>query len=562
MDSIMAASPYPLLFTPIQIGGVTLKNRVVMGSMHTGLEDFPGRLGPLAAFYGERARGGAGLIITGGVAPDRTGWAAPFGAKLSNRWEALRHRIIPCEVHRHGGKILLQILHTGRYGYHPLAAAPSAIRSSISPFTPRSLSSAGVRRTIRHFARTARLAQWAGYDGVEVMGSEGYLINQFLAPRTNTRTDEWGGPLENRLAFPLEIIRAIRRETGPGFILSYRLSMLDLVEDGLPWDEVCALARGVEQAGADMINTGIGWHESRVPTIASNVPRGAFAWVTQRLRGQVSIPVIASNRINTPQVAEEILKRGQADLVSLARPFLADPLWAEKALDDRAGEINTCIACNQACLDRLFTKGRVSCLVNPQALRETEIILHPVGLTHGKAAIRLAVVGGGPAGLALAATAAQLGHQVTLFEAADQLGGQFNLARNIPGKAEYAETIRYFATRLNTLGVAVRLNHRAAPADLAAGGFDHVVLATGARPRIPAIPGIRHPMVAVYPEVLSGQTPPGRQVAVIGAGGIGMDTALFLTEPSSPRHTLEGFLHQWGVNPDQGRPDGVSSPGG
>lgn len=525
---------FPLLTSPLDLGFTTLPNRVVMGSMHTGLEDRPGRFDRLAAYYAERARNDVGLIVTGGYAPNRQGWLLPFAASLRDGRQAGRHRPVTDAVHAEGGRIALQILHAGRYGYHPFSVSASSRKSPISPFRPRSLTTAGVRRHIDDFVRCAELAREAGYDGVEVMGSEGYFVNQFLAQRTNPRTDEWGGPFTNRMRVPVEIVAGIRRAVGPDFIVLYRLSVLDLVEGGQSWDEVVALAKAVESAGATIINTGIGWHEARVPTIVTSVPRAAFAHLAGRLREHVSVPVVASNRINTPEVAEELLATGQADLVSLARPLLADPAWLAKAAAGRADEINTCIACNQACLDHVFRHREVSCLVNPRAGHETELVLRPVGRPR-----RIAVVGAGPAGLACATTLAGRGHTVTLFEAAPEIGGQFTLARRVPGKAEYAETIRYYDRQLALRKVDVRVNTTAGPADLA--GFDDVVVATGVRPRTPDIPGIGHPMVLSYVDVLMGK-PVGERVAVLGAGGIGYDVCEFLTHDDGV-----AWADAWGV---------------
>ena len=532
---------YPHLLAPLDLGHVTLKNRVLMGSMHVGLEEERGQLDRLAAYFAERAAGGVGLIVTGGVAPNRSGEVKPLAAKLMNRYHVWKHKAVTDAVHAEGGRICLQILHAGRYAYTPLAAAPSSIKSPISPFRPRALSRRGIRSTINDFVRCASLAKDAGYDGVEVMGSEGYLINEFIAARTNKRTDEWGGSYENRIRFPIEIVRGIREAVGPEFIIIYRLSMLDLVPEGSTWDEVVTLAQRIEEAGASIINTGIGWHEARVPTIATSVPRGAFTWVTRRLKDHVRIPLITSNRINMPDVAEGILARGDADMVSLARPFLADADWVNKARDGRADEINTCIACNQACLDHIFQNRRASCLVNPRACHETELIIEPT-----KSPKRVAVVGAGPAGLACASTAAERGHHVVLFEAATQIGGQFNMARKIPGKEEFNETLRYFRVRLEKAGVDVRLNTRADTAALAE--FDAVVIATGVLPRQLKMPGIDGPNVLSYTDVLREGAEVGERVAIIGAGGIGFDVAEFLTHQEPEGDALEAFLNEWGVD--------------
>jgi 2,4-dienoyl-CoA reductase (NADPH2) len=537
---------YPHLFTPLDLGFCTLPNRVLMGSMHTGLEDRAADFPKLAAYFAERAAGGVGLMVTGGFAPNIVGWLKPFGGKLSRSWEVRKHRQVADAVHHHGSRICLQILHAGRYGSHPLQVAPSRIKSPINPFTPRALSARGVERQIAAFVRTAQLAREAGYDGVEVMGSEGYLLNQFTAPRTNRRNDAFGGDAVRRMRFAVEIVRRIREACGPDFILIYRLSMIDLVDDGLAWNEVVAQARAVETAGATLINTGIGWHEARVPTIATSVPRGAFSGITARLKPEVRIPVIATNRINMPATAERILADGEADMVSMARPLLADPGWVAKARAQRSDEINTCIACNQACLDHVFANRRASCLVNPRACAETELRYTPT-----TASKRIAVVGAGPAGLACATVAAGRGHQVTLFEAAAQIGGQFNLAKQIPGKEEFHETLRYFGRQIALTDVDLRLNTPAEPAALA--GYDHVVLATGIVPREADFPGAKHPKVVSYVDVLGGKVPVGRKVAIIGAGGIGFDVAEFLVhEGSSPSLDAVRWRAEWGVDLEYG----------
>jgi len=533
-------TPYPRLLAPLDLGFVTLKNRVLMGSMHTGLEEAPDGYARMAAFYAERARGGVGLIVTGGISPNLSGRLEPRASQLSFPWQLAKHRVVTDAVHAAGGKIALQILHAGRYAYHPLSVAPSAIRSPITPFKPRALTRWGIRKTIADYARCARLAQRAGYDGVEIMGSEGYLINEFTAPRTNHRDDEWGGALENRIRFPVEIVRRTRESVGTDFIIVYRLSMLDLIEGGSTWDEVVALAQAVEAAGVTIINTGVGWHEARVPTIATMVPRAAFAWVTKRLKGSVRIPLIATNRINDPAVAEELLARGDGDMVSMARPFLADAEFVVKAATGRADEINTCIACNQACLDQIFSRQIASCLVNPRACHETKIVLKPAARKK-----RVAVVGAGPAGLACATTAADAGHSVTLFDAAAEIGGQFNLARRIPGKEEFAETLRYFGRTIERTGVVLELNRRVGAGDLV--DFDQVVLATGIVPRRPAIAGIDHPKVAGYTEIVMGRREAGVRVAIIGAGGIGFDVGEFLTHHGGHDST-EAYCAEWGID--------------
>ncbi|MEO8305621.1 MAG: NADPH-dependent 2,4-dienoyl-CoA reductase [Betaproteobacteria bacterium] len=545
----MDTSPYPHLLAPLDLGFVTLPNRVLMGSMHTGLEEASDGFERMAAFYAERARGGVGLIVTGGIAPNFAGRLEPRASQLSFPWQVGKYRAITSAVHAAGGKIALQILHAGRYAYHPLSVAPSALRSPISPFKPRALTRWGIGKTIADYARCAVLAQRAGFDGVEIMGSEGYLINQFVAPRTNHRDDHWGGSFENRIRFPVEVVRRTREAVGPNFIIIYRLSMLDLVDFGSTWEEVVALAQAVEAAGATIINTGIGWHEARIPTIATMVPRAAFAWVTRRLKGSVRIPLIATNRINDPTVAEEVLARGDGDMISMARPFLADADFVVKAARGRADEINTCIACNQACLDQIFTRQIASCLVNPRACHETKIVLKPAA--HKK---RIAVVGAGPAGLACATTAAEAGHQVTLFDAASEIGGQFNLARRIPGKEEFAETLRYFRRTLERLGVSLRLDRRVGAADLK--GFDHVVLATGIVPRTPAIPGIDHPKVAGYTDIVMGRREAGRRVAIIGAGGIGFDVGEFLTHKGGI-DAPDDYCAEWGIDTQYRKRGGI-----
>jgi 2,4-dienoyl-CoA reductase (NADPH2) len=534
---------YPNLLSPLDLGFTTLRNRVIMGSMHTGLEDRAHHIDRLAEYFAERARGGVGLIITGGYAPNRTGWLLPLAAELVSSAQARRHRRITSAVHEAGGKILLQILHAGRYAYHPLSVSASSIKAPINPFRPRRLSSRGVQSTIDDFARCALLAREAGYDGVEIMGSEGYLINQFLAPRTNKRSDAWGGTPEKRRRFPVEIVRRTRAAVGSDFVICYRMSMADYVEDGQSWDEILSLASDVEAAGATMINSGFGWHEARVPTIVTSVPNSAFVDISHAVAGHVDIPVVASNRINMPQAAEQILADTHVQLISMARPLLADPEWVLKAQAARDDEINTCIACNQACLDHAFVKKTVSCLLNPRAGHETQLVLSPTRRTRF-----VAVVGAGPAGLATAVNAAQRGHEVTLFEANEFIGGQFDMARRIPGKEEFNETIRYFSTMLDRLGVTVRLGTRVSAAELA--GYDDVVLATGVAPRIPVIPGIDHPMVLTYAEAITGAKPVGKTVAVIGAGGIGFDVSELLVTDDSPTHeplSLKEWKAEWGV---------------
>lgn len=540
----MATHPYPHLFQPLDLGFTTLKNRVLMGSMHTGLEETKNGFEKQATYFAERAKGGVGLIVTGGIAPNRAGWVAPFGAKLSTKKEAAQHRKITEAVHAEGGKICMQILHTGRYGYHPFCVAPSAIRAPINRFKPWELTSSGIKKTKKAFVKCALLAQEAGYDGVEVMGSEGYLLNQFIAKRTNKRRDKYGGSFENRVRFPLEIIKETREAVGENFIIIYRLSMLDLVEEGSTWEEVVQLAQEVEKAGATLINTGIGWHEARVPTIATLVPRAGFAWVTKRLMGKVNIPLITVNRINTPEVGEQVLSDGCADMISMARPFLADANFVNKASQNRADEINTCIACNQACLDHIFKQQTASCLVNPRACHETELNYLPTSAKK-----KVAVVGAGPAGLTASTILAERGHEVHLYEAASEIGGQFNMARQIPGKEEFHETIRYFNKRLKMTGVNVHFNTKATEDSLTKENFDEVIIATGVVPRIPKIEGIEHPKVLSYIDVLRHKKKVGNSVAIIGAGGIGFDVSTFLSEQGQSNSlNVEGFMDEWGVD--------------
>jgi 2,4-dienoyl-CoA reductase (NADPH2) len=552
----MSPTPYPHLLSPLDLGFTTLPNRVLMGSMHVGLEEAERGFERMAAFYAARARGGVGLIVTGGIAPNDRGRPYEGGAKLTTEAEAESHRTVTAAVHAEGGRIAMQILHFGRYAYHADLVAPSAIQAPISPFVPHALTDAEVEETIDDFVRAAQLAKSAGYDGVEIMGSEGYFINEFIASATNHRTDRWGGSYENRIQLPLEIVRRTREQLGPDFILIYRLSMLDLVPGGSSLEEVITLAKEIEAAGATIINTGIGWHEARIPTIATSVPRGAYTWVTKKLMGSVSVPLVTSNRINTPEIAEQLLAEGRADMVSLARPFLADPDFVAKAKADRAQTINTCIGCNQACLDHTFSGKITSCLVNPRACHETELVLSPTRLRK-----RVAVVGAGPAGLACAVSAAERGHEVTLFDAADEIGGQLNVAKRIPGKEEFNETLRYFRTQLELHGVEVRLGARVTADDLSSAAYDEIVVATGVTPRTPEIPGVDHPSVVSYLDVLRDGAPVGERVAVIGAGGIGFDVAEFLTDGGEGASLDAGtYFRQWGVDTDYSAPGGLTAP--
>jgi 2,4-dienoyl-CoA reductase (NADPH2) len=544
-----ASGAYPHLLSPTTIGGLELRNRVVMGSMHTGLEDRARDLGALSAYFAERARGGVGLIVTGGYAPNKRGWLKPLASELTTRLQAMRHREVTGAVHAEGGAIALQVLHAGRYGYHPFSVSASRQKSPITPFRPSALSTRGVDRTASDYAASVALALKAGYDAVEIMGSEGYLINQFLAARTNDRTDRWGGSAENRMRFPVEIVRRTRELVGADFPIVYRISLLDLVEGGQTWDEVVDLAHRLEEAGVTVFNTGIGWHEARVPTIITQVPPGAWRSATARLKAEVSVPVCASNRINTPELAESILAAGEADLVSMARPLLADPDFVNKAAAGRADEINTCIACNQACLDHVFQNRKASCLVNPRACRETTLVLGPT-----KRSATVAVVGAGPAGLAAAVSAAERGFAVTLLERAGALGGQFRLAMQVPGKEDFRETLRYYTRRLEVLGVDVRLDTEATAADLAA--YDEVVVATGVVGRVPDLAGVDHPKVVSYADVLSGEVVPGRRVAVIGAGGIGVDVSHFLTH--DPADGFDDWMAHWGVGDPAVHPGGLT----
>ncbi|MER7923222.1 NADPH-dependent 2,4-dienoyl-CoA reductase [Streptomyces sp. NPDC096057] len=547
-------SRYPHLLNPLDLGFTTLPNRVLMGSMHVGLEEAERGFERMAEFYAARARGGVGLIVTGGIAPNEAGRPYEGGAKLTTDAEAAQHTEITAAVHREGGRIAMQILHFGRYAYHQDLVAPSAVQAPISPFPPRALTDDEVEGTVEDYVRATRLARQAGYDGVEIMGSEGYLINEFIAAQTNHRDDRWGGSYENRMRFPVEIVRRVREAVGEDFIIVYRLSMLDLVPGGSTLDEVIMLAKAVEAAGATIINTGIGWHEARIPTIATSVPRGAYTWVTKKLMGAVSVPLVTTNRINTPELAEQLLADGYADMVSMARPMLADPDFVAKAAAGRSDAINTCIGCNQACLDHTFSGRITSCLVNPRACHETELVLAPTRLRK-----RVAVVGAGPAGLACAVSAAERGHEVTLFDAASEIGGQLNVARQVPGKQEFDETLRYFRTRLAEHEVDVRLNTPVSAGDLDA--YDEIVVATGVSPRTPDIPGVDHPSVVGYLDVLRDRVPVGDRVAILGAGGIGFDVAEFLTDGGDKASEDPAtYFRAWGVDMDYAAPGGLTAP--
>ena len=541
----MTTSNHPHLLAPLDLGFTTLKNRVMMGSMHTGLEDRFYNYSKLAAYFAERAKGGVGLMVTGGISPNRSGWLLPFGGTMNHYLDIFNHRKVTRAVHQEGGKIVMQILHSGRYGYQPLVVSASDKKSPISMFKPRALTEGGIQSTIRAYVRCAKLAQKAGYDGVEIMGSEGYLLNQFLCARTNLRQDRWGGSIENRMRLPVEIVQQVRAAVGKNFIIMYRHSILDLVEGGNSWEEVVQVAQALEQAGVTLFNTGIGWHEARVPTIVTSVPRAAFRSVAARLKAAVSIPVIASNRINTPDIAEDIIASGDADMVSMARPFLADPDFVNKVAQNRTDEINTCIACNQACLDHTFSNQRASCLVNPRAAHETELVY-----SKKAKAKKVAVVGSGPAGLSAATVAAECGHEVTLFDSSDSIGGQFKIAMQVPGKEEFKETLRYFARRLEVTGVTLQLNHRVTREELLAQGFDDIIIATGIVPRTPPIKGVDHPKVLSYLDVLLHKKPVGKKVAIIGAGGIGFDVAEYLIhDPSvSLPISVQHWCDDWGVD--------------
>ena len=538
----MNSEHFPNLFKPLDLGFTQLKNRILMGSMHTGLEEAKNGFERLAAYFAERAAGQVGLMVTGGIAPNRAGWVAPFSARLTNKRAVVKHQMITDAVHAEGGKICMQILHSGRYGYHPICVAPSAIKSPISPFKPWALSESSIKKTIIDFAHTARLAQDAGYDGVEIMGSEGYLINQFLVTHTNHRKDQWGGSYQNRMAFPLEIVRQISAAVGKEFILIFRLSLTDLIPNGSNWEEVVLLAKNLEREGINIINSGIGWHEARVPTIATQVPRGTLTWLTAELRKELNIPIIATNRINMPEEAEYIIAKGQADMISMARPFLADPAWPVKAKQGRVDEINTCIACNQACLDHVFEGKPAGCLVNPRACAETELIFNKAPKSK-----KIAVIGAGPAGITFAIHAAERGHDIHLFEKEAEIGGQFKLAANIPGKEEFKETLRYFSVQLKLNHVKVFLNTAFDFQSVGDQGFDEIVLAAGVKPKsIATLPGINHPSVVSYADLILGKVPKGNNVAIIGAGGVGFDVATFLAHDNV--YEIDSFLSSWQVD--------------
>ena len=535
---------YKHIFEPLDLGFTTLKNRILMGSMHTGLEEEKNGIDKIAAYYAERAKGGVGLIVTGGISPNIQGWTGPFAARMSSKKHAIHHQKITKAVHKEGGKICMQILHSGRYGYHPFNVAPSKIKSPITPFKPFKLTQSGIKRTIRDFVNCAELSKMAGYDGVEIMGSEGYLINQFIVKRTNKRLDSWGGDYENRMRLPIALVKQTRAAVGKDFIIIYRLSMLDLVEKGSSWEEVVQLGKEIEKAGATIINTGIGWHESRIPTIATSVPRGAFTWVTKKMKEEISIPLITSNRINMPETAEKILSDGDADMISMARPFLADPEWVNKAAEEKADEINTCIGCNQACLDHVFEQKVASCLVNPRACHETELVYEQT--TNKK---KVAVIGAGPAGLSAATIAAQRGHVVTLFDADNAIGGQFNMAKQIPGKEEFYETLRYFNKQILLHKVTLKLNTKVSVDDLQKSDFDEIIVATGIKPRVLKIEGIEHEKVLSYIDVLKHKKPVGKRVAVIGAGGIGFDVSEYLSHTGeSTSLNIDAWLKEWGID--------------
>lgn len=538
-------SPFPHLLEPLDLGFTSLANRSLMGSMHTGLEEEKGGFKKLAAFYEARAKGGVGLIVTGGISPNTRGRLSPFGCQLSYFWQVGKHKQVTEAVHKYPTKICLQLLHAGRYSYHPFSLSSSKVKSPINPFTPSEMSVRQIKGTIKDFAHSANLAAKAGYDGVEIMGSEGYLINQFSCVRVNKRTDEWGGSIENRMRLACEIVKAVRAKVGEKFIIIFRLSMLDLVEGGNSWQDVVTMAKAIEAAGATIINTGIGWHEARVPTIVTSVPRAAFTWITERMKKEVSIPLVTTNRINTPEVAEQVLANGHADMVSMARPFLADENFINKAKEDKSNEINTCIGCNQACLDHVFKQKRASCLVNPQACYETELVIEKSSISK-----KIAVVGSGPAGMAFSVYAAKKGHQVTLFDKSEALGGQFNVAKQIPGKEEFYETIRYFDVQLKKHNVTVEFNAEKSAGSLIAEGFDEVVLATGISPRKLDIPGFEHSKVKTYLQVLKDKEPVGDKVAIIGAGGIGFDVACYLAEGKSLTTDKDAWLKSWGVDKD------------